>query len=340
MLLVSLVRAQTIAPAPPQYLMDDGFSVPGSCCLPVTPNLLTQVPSMTIQAEWACFQDCVPAQIFPVTVLMTGFMPTSCDEANVGFVVSGAGLNLITSPTLKFSRTFLHRAEPTRQTWRYLINDVISTFTPQTTPCPFPPCIAMTANQFAVQGHLDISFAMEAPDNPNPTDPPPPDLEVWRFSLSLSHHVGCIVHSNNPMFNAHAIAPGTPARHDDRSYHLVGPTPFNFAATPPPGTAITIGNSGLDSVRSTVDAQVLCLSEAQVSGPVLGQLVEYCFCGTNPGPAIFYEQFFFPPSLNAAVCPTSGTSSPWNSIPGLTDFIGTGWVQQFIGRWTGTHPWL
>ena len=142
------------------------------------------------------------------------------------------------------------------------------------------------------------------------------------------------------MFNAHAIAPGTPARHDDRSYHLVGPTPFNFAATPPPGTAITIGNSGLDSVRSTVDAQVLCLSEAQVSGPVLGQLVEYCFCGTNPGPAIFYEQFFFPPSLNAAVCPTSGTSSPWNSIPGLTDFIGTGWVQQFIGRWTGTHPWL
>jgi len=153
-------------------------------------------------------------------------------------------------------------------------------------------------------------------------------------------------HANNP-FNFQAIAPGSSNRHENRSYHLVAPTPFNWLAPPlPTPSSITFTGSTLDAVRSIGShypgLPYACLSESRLN-VTLQRVVEDCYCSPNGGSPIYYHQTMpkdtaQPPTFNFASCNATGfpTAATMSTVP-LPGDLPTGFVQQYLGRWPASN---
>src|SRR5262245_14712350 len=71
-----------------QCFQDDGFLVPGTCCLPVNP-LLPQFPSMTINSEGACWRNCTPTAVFPQVIALNNPVPIFGDIYIIGLGING-----------------------------------------------------------------------------------------------------------------------------------------------------------------------------------------------------------------------------------------------------------
>jgi hypothetical protein len=213
-----------------QCFGDDGFSIPGTCCTPATPNL-PPFPSWFMFADGASIRDCGVEAVFPVLVNLSAPFPFFNDVYVTQMTCAGA-INL--QPTfvvMKYARTWTQPGVTgvVAQVWRFLVNVDVMYNPAAPAPVPVPPCAAAGLNVHYV-GSIDYSLECNAA---NP---------IWNVALNLTHHCGDMSHgpwSSN--FTA-------TANHPDRLYAIVGPAPFNYAATAPLNQAMMTA----DAMRSTL----------------------------------------------------------------------------------------
>ena len=331
---------------------DDGFNLGASCCQFVTPTLPLFVPTITFPGQYVVMEDCAVLATFDVNVTVA-YGPAggvfACDEPQVNinvtavspgapsFVLDASSVhNLTQTAYAKYSRTYTQQAPLFRQTWRYLVNGEVSNWGAGVSPVAVPPCFGANFSTTPMQGYLDFSCGLEN------LDPPNPPVSAWRFALNLNHFVGCVAHADNP-FNMQRMVSGAPNRHEDRSYHLVAPTPFNWLAQPlPDANAITFLNTPLDAVRSVGSHQPQqvppCFSENRLSVALL-RVVEDCYCSPSGGSPIYYHQTMpkdtaQPPTFNFVSCTAGGfTAFTTLSTISLPGDLPTGFVQQYLGQW-------
>lgn len=269
----------TAIPAQAQCFGDDGFAVPGACCVPVTPNL-PQFPALTIPAEGACFLDCSLEQNWNATIGLGAPIPIFCDLYAVPITIFSPQTPTATTFLIaKYVRTWL-QVDPTGlgnvQVWRFLVNADINYLlsTTSVSPCPVPQT-AMNGLKVHFIGSLE--YALDCANS-----------NQWQAAINLTHLCGAYMH--HPL----SQKPMTVNPNPDRIYCFVGPTPFDWNATPPPpqGTA-QIG----DAERSTAvnlganPPLWQCQSESTIFNAALTPLAQGCPCssGTTIGTPRFTD---------------------------------------------------
>lgn len=339
--LVLLLSALVSAQAPCGF--DDGFAdVPAG----ITATLaLPQIPAVTISGSYAAFHDCAVAQTHAVTVhLGAPVVGLQCDEFDIALSVvdpaATPAVSMAGALFAKYARTFRVTSTASgeeQQLWRFVvvgqvqwtdIGDVMGVSNPGATNA-IPSCYLGAASEpgfpFTVfYGHVDYTCEIVEGN---------PGSETWSAALSLTHHVGCIAHANSPV-NGQALAPSSTIRHPHRSFHLVGPAPFDFSSTPPP-VAVPSSIGPGDAVRSSVTTSVSlsqCVGEAPLVHAVLPVARDSLGMG-RPAPPRYYHMDM--PEVGNVVGAGPGPSF----VTFGAGCLPTGFVQQFIGRWpAGQHP--
>lgn len=294
-LCVALAAFAPVAGA--QCFGDDGFLLPGACCVPMTPTL-PAFPAATIPAENCCFHNCNPQQILPVTITLGSPIPVLCDTYVV--FASITGMFGTAGPTLmaaKYDRTWMEVNPITmRQVWRFLINADFY-YAPNAAagmPCPIPPCSGAVGGAIApvhFVGSLDYALSCTG-------------LGGWEVAINLTHLCGAFMHGP---FSARPLS--GPAAHPEHIYSFVGPTPFAWGPGPVP-----MGGVVADSVRHTdINLNLApplwnCNSEVFVfPGGALNVQSVNCPCQdpTIPAmPAWHHEQLTFAYGCSAAIAST------------------------------------
>ncbi|HGY90311.1 MAG TPA: hypothetical protein ENK43_03960 [Planctomycetes bacterium] len=309
---------------------DDGFrSNPynGLCCLPVTNSLsIPSFAAVTVNAEFGIVDQCSTVQKFPITLTVGPLTPlgTGCDRFQAQFSTSQNGVFVPlasgTTMELKYVRTWVEinfaTSQPKRQVYRFLINgDVIFDMSANAV---FPECVPVVGLPWF---HGFIDYAVPVNGTGGAT-----------AMIGLTHDTGCLAHLNSPIFNAEALQPGTVGRHDEKSYHFVGPTPFiwfdQYGAPPSPLDLVVV--DAKDAVRSVNDvAFPNCIEEVPMGPSVIVSDFENCLCTFGTGQDIWYHQ-----NLAGQIsCTDSGVSltNAWYSKANLTPELPTGFAQMFLG---------
>jgi hypothetical protein len=302
---------------------DDGFSVPGACCTPVTPNLPT-FPQVVIPTAGCCFQDCNPVFQWQNQIALGNPMPIFCDLYIAPLTIFSAVTPTQTGVlVMKYARTWME-FDPVsvRQIWRFLVNIdlVYQPTTAALVPCPVPPCGASTGLGLPVHfiGSVDYAF----------------DCSTGTFSaaINLTHLCEQYMH-----------APGTqrpvpaPFSHPDHIYSFAGPTPFIFGPTPP-----LAGPVIADAQRSTVANffsafSWTCLSETPVFGGNIMPTTQRCQCTTSATPGL---PLFTDYQMGFGYGCSSASGQVFTPIP-LPPAFPTGILSFSIGRYAlpfGTYP--
>jgi len=302
---------------------DDGFSVPGTCCIPRSAADITLpfFPAVTLPAEAAAFQDCSLLAASPTTISLGTPIPIFCDLYFVPITFIGGGVNV--APTFmlaRYTRTWVE-ADPTgvsQQVWRFLVNMDLTYLPAFSTPWPTPDCAATSGLKVHYTGSLD--YADGCPISGN-----------FQAALNLVHFGGDLSHGN-------LSQRPTASSHPGHIYAFVGPTPFDWTAPGATPQGFPVG----ESVRST-DADLQngvwdCYSDAFILGGGLTTVQNSCpgassasapgrfeemdlqldyGCG---GPTLSYLSIPFPPLLptGLTVFPLGTYALPFGTWPGTT----------------------
>jgi hypothetical protein len=307
---------------------DDGFDT--GCCGPVVPNL-PNFPAQTVTSDYGALFGCQQLFVvppFPVTFSAPQWV--LCDYAIVNVFIQLTPNDTISGMLLaKYVRTWGDASTPVlAQVYRFLVNgDLICNSSSSIVPCTtlLPRCAA-TGNVVHFDGHLDYSC------NPLVSS-------TYQLSYSLNHMQGCVSHA--PWS---AIPLGGTVKHDDFSYHIVGPAPFTFAASPLPQGAV-LGESVRSSyLRMTSGFVYNCMAEARVPNVVganflITQVGPHCNCAsvdpctTMPVnclvPTVCYAEQFI---TGVVCCPFPGNVFQGFPIGG-TPISNTGFLGQSIGSY-------
>lgn len=297
--LLALLTLTIAVPAQCPVTTDDGFN-PG-CGTPVTAPVVPSFPALWTSGSYGCLNDCSVEATFQNRVRLTYF-PALCDIAQIQIdVVPGTpGAPAFSGFLLaKYSRTFI-QTDPsgvTRQVWRFLVNGDL-TFDPTASgpaPCPLP-----TSSTFGLPVHFFGSIDYFCDFN-SPAG--------FRVRYDLSHLPKCYSHapwSQRPL--PAASIPGS------RSYHLVGPAPFNFAGGGAPQGSF-IGEATRASEVIWSPFSYICLSETPTVQGQITTLGASCPCPTtSTAPSRYREQAFF--GTNA--CGSSVASYASIPVPGIS----------------------
>ncbi|HGY92758.1 MAG TPA: hypothetical protein ENK43_16435 [Planctomycetes bacterium] len=313
---------------PGALFVDDGFrSNPynGLCCFPVTNPMIQAFGPVTVNAEFGVVDQCNTVQKYPIALTVGALTPmgTGCDRFEAQLSTSANGVlipfNQNTLLELKYVRTWVEisfsTSQPIRQVFRFLINGDL-TF--DTSPgAVFPDCVPVIGPPWF---HGFIDYAVPANGGP------------VTIMIALNHDPGCLAHLNNPTYNMESIPPGIMGRHDEKSYHFVGPAPFTwFDQYPgPPSPLDLVVTDVKDAVRSVNDvAFPNCIEEVPIDAVALLPSFENCLCTFGTGQNIWYHQ-----DLAGQVrCTDIGQplTSAWTSIPNLAPELPTGFAQMFLG---------
>ncbi len=341
--------------------------------LPVLP-----AAGINMNAQWARISDCntVTEEKVTINIQMRSTVPyfigtvggePACDE--VSFLITGSNASgtfsfNIGNPTNwttssvrsdwimgKYTRTWdsLDDNGLLRQYYRFLISGDIQ-FGSGTVGSQVPNCAqsgSATYGAALMNGYIDISCESDRLDDAeHPLLPqacftcPPPPIE-FQASLVLTHYLGCQSHAVLPQ-NQRQLSPGHVNRHQDDSYHLVGPDNFSFSTLNQSIASMDFNNSFFDSVRSTVShygGVVLNCDPGPINRPGPQCLYEMrhlvnstqtfdgCICGTGTGRYIGRS---IGATLNCM-----GTPFPWNSFQ-ITPDIPSGYVELNLGTWSNT----
>ena len=192
-----------------------------------------------------------------------------------------------------------------------------------------PRCAALSL-PVHFDGHIDYSCDWTVPGG------------AVSCSFSLNHIQGCISHatwSQSPL----AGVPG----HEEMSYHIVGPAPFNFTAAPLPQGPMTADSVRSSFLRMIGGFQYQCRAEARIPNIVGANLLMTqtplsCGCAVidqcttapvlcpNPPLPCYAEQFI----QGVVCCPTPGNVFQGFPIGG-TPISNTGFRAQSLGNWAG-----
>jgi hypothetical protein len=310
---------------------DDGFDT--GCCGPVAP-VLPAFPPVTMSADYGALVGC--QQLFVVPPFQVQFgAPTFvlCDVALINVFIQLTPSDTISGFLVaKYSRTWGDLSTPVfGQVWRFLVNgDLTCASTNPITPCTtvLPRCAALNP-QVHFDGHIDYACDPFLPNS-------------YAVSFSLNHLQGCISHA--PWSCISLTGPGA---HVEASYHIVGPAPFNFAATAPAPQGPLVG----EAVRSTLfrlwpTFQYQCMAEAKVPMIVGGSSLftttpPNCSCAvidqctSAPIPCLAPTQCYVEQFLQGFVC-CPGPTNPFQSFPiANTPISNSGLLAQSIGSWGG-----
>ncbi|MCB9833873.1 MAG: hypothetical protein H6807_15535 [Planctomycetes bacterium] len=336
------------------------------CCQSLAfTNVPDYLPDLAMPVEIATFDACTLSQQTTVDLEFRSFVPQffnlyACNQHRVFrmYLKYNGNVFMAIEPVesyMRYTRTFFLPGAPGEsdvQVWRYVINgdaDFDRQFAP---PFWVPPCHACPATTDRFErvhfvGHADFSCKTDSQG-----------LHHWDASISLSHHVGCLSHLDNPFINPlRKITAPNPNRHESTSYHMVGPLPFSFLAAPPMPQDVVITNGGIkfDAVRSTVmypspwnpsirahPFPPHCLTESSLYTVMEPKPVN-CMCEASPpAPAIYYHSWIRPASQSYCYMPGTppiATGQSWQSVVGASADIPDGFVQLYLGHWGAAGPW-
>lgn len=250
---------------------DDNFAS-APCCTPVVPNI-PNPPAFTQQGTWGCIKDCELEAQFGVTI-SANINPALCDiwVSQITITPTGVGGPAFAGVLIcKYARTWLEfdvNGNPTRQVWRWLINgNLTPTAATGPMPCPTPDCAII--NRVHLHGHYDAACEVD----------PVTGVQQWKHILTLNHLQGCVEHN---AFSALPVPP--PFDHPDRSYHLVSPAGFTFAAVPEAQGVIAD-----ESWRSLIFPNT-CLAEGRLGQGQLQTVSNDWMCIPGTGGTFQYKQ--------------------------------------------------
>ncbi len=228
---------------------DDGFFDPTACCIPVTNTNLPPFPAFTVPSDGACFLDCSIDALYPVTVNLGAPIQILDDVYAIPITLGGTVTTAFTYLIAKYARTWVE-ADPTgvgsNQIWRFLVNTDLIYVSTGPSPCPVPPCGAVG---FPVHMVGSVDYARNCIVS---TD--------WHVAINLTHFCGDLAHGP---FSAY---PTNTFNHPDRLYSIVGPAPFDFAATQPTPTGNVLG----EDTRSVLASLSPLVWDVFNEVPVLG----------------------------------------------------------------------
>lgn len=313
-ILAGLILASAEAPAQIQCLQDDGFAVPGACCVGVTPTL-PLFPAIGIPSEGCVFRDCIPQATFAQNIFITAPSQLFCDvyiaQVQITGLVNPAPAILVA----KYTRTWVEigpTGTPARQVWRFLVNtDLV--YPVGGPPAPIPtPTIALAGQAAHFIGSLD--YARDCATG------------QWRAAINLTYLCEDFMHGS---FSVNPAPPGTNPNH---VYSFMGPGPIAWGAGAPPA-----GATVADAVRTTsynlTTSPLLwkCLSKLPTFGGVLSTVAQYCACAI-PGvialPGWSQQNLQFNYGCNAAVANAFGL------VP-FGPLLPTGLSALTLGAYTG-----
>lgn len=310
-----LLAIAPFATAQSPCFQDDGYNLPGACC--VTPQInLPQFPGFTnLPTDAACFTNCMPTQIFNEKITLTPPGQIFCDVYVLNVSFTGL-VNIAPSLVImKYARTW-EEIDPTgvnhRQVWRFLVNGDLSYIinTASTTPCPVPKT-AMAGMPVHFIGSIDYAR----------------NCQNGQFSVAynFTHLCGDFMHSTlspNPIF---------PNPNPDHMYSFVGPSPFVFAPAAIPAGAVIADSTRSVNWNFTVNPlQWDCKTEVPIMNGQLQTVNQYCACfdPTNPWiNAWSQQQLVF--SYGCAGAINLFTLIPWAPL------LPTGLSTFSIGRYVG-----
>jgi hypothetical protein len=307
---------------------DDGFDT--GCCGPVVPNL-PNFPAATVTSDYGALFGCQQTFVIPpFQVTFSQPQWVLCDYAFINVFVQLTSNDVISGLLLaKYVRTWGDASTPVlAQTYRFLVNgDLLCSSSNPIVACTtvLPRCASVNPIVH-FDGHIDYSC------NPLVSN-------AYTVSFSLNHMQGCITHA--PW--SQAPLNGTPA-HTDWSYHIVGPAPFTFAASPAPQGTVTGESIRSSFLRMTNGFQYNCMSEARVPNIAGANFITtmtgpHCNCATvDPCtsmpvnclvPTTCYSEQFI---TGLVCCPTPGNLFQGFPIGG-TPISNTGFLAQSIGSY-------
>ncbi len=297
--LPTILAASMLLAAPPawsQCFGDDGFNVPGACCVPVTPNL-PNFPALTLAADGACFLNCSVEAVFPATIAMGGPAPLFCDLYIIPISISGVVTTVPDILVSKYLRTW-EEVDPTgvnnRQVWRFQVNADLTYAPPFAPPCPTPVCASSAGLKVHFVGHLD--FARDCFGG------------NWSAATTLAHLCGDLAHGN-------LSGRPTTASHPSRLFAFAAPTPFAFAAAVPVPTGPVIADAFRSARTNLASLQWDCLSEVPVFNGQHALVAQACDCATSANPPLRWQHtnLTFSYGCNAAQG-ANFTLIPWAGV--------------------------
>ncbi len=309
-LLPAILLAATLlaaSPARAQCFGDDGFSVPGACCVTVTPTL-PNFPALTLPAQGACFLDCNVEAVFPATIAMGGPAPLFCDLYIIPLSITGG---VSTTPNImigKYLRTW-DEVSPVvaRQVWRFQVNTDVNYVAPFAPPCPTPVCASSGGLPVHFVGHLD--YARDC------------GTILWSAAIAMAHMCGDY---------AHGALSGRPTAfsHPSRLFAFAAPAPFLFGAPVPTPTGPVIADAVRAARTNLVNLQWDCVSEVPVQNGFHALIQTACNCSTSTAAPPRWEHTDLKFSYDC-IAPTTNSYQPlpW---PGLAP---TGLTWFPLGTW-------
>lgn len=297
-------------------LQNDGFEI--GCCTIPTPTLPAP-PAITMLSNWGVISGCNVTSNQICTVVLGAPSYFECDYAIIPITVLGLSTMPPSSGILlaKYARTWM---EPDGSgalvnVWRFMLNtDLVMT---PTAGCPAGACLPPSTGAPWFKpahfvGHVDYTCQVNTAG-----------VTTWNAAFSLSHLPGCFQHA----FFSTCPIPALAA--SNRSYHLVGPAPFNFAPVPAAQGPL-IGDSQRSSTLFFVPFFYFCHGETDaVTGGSVSTVTNNCFCSTSSSPLWAHQNFTA--SYNCGGFPTNLQSIPVGGTP----LAPTGFATLRLGAWVG-----
>lgn len=281
----------------------------GPCCAMATVNL-PQIPSLSQDMRWLCFDNCQPTVNNLYCVKIGTPLPVQsgggvvCGARTIRFVVTVCGTPTVLWNGLAkahYSRTWLeaNAAGATIQVWRFLLNgDFAPTAAVPNTPCDRPGCLA-GFNRIYFTGYVD--YALDCATG------------QWQAAFALDHECDGLHH-----------APGTarpaPAAgfHPTRSFDMVSPgAAFAVSSTAPIQSDGPILQQAM-RWNNWAASPAICVFEEPCQGNLVAQN-QFCRCVTA-SPAAQYIST----SIQAnSICGSSVNPSALGPV-----------FQKRVGSWT------
>jgi hypothetical protein len=280
------------ATAPAQCFGDDGFSIPGTCCAPLLGANLPAFPAWFMPGDGACFLDCGIESVYPVLINLSAPFPVFTD-VYISFMTLGGSISApSTFLIMKYARTWMEAgpAGSIHQVWRFLINTEINYTPASPTPCPVPTCAAAGMTVHFV-GSIDYSLECTTAGN------------NWAVAINLTHLCGDMAHGS---FSA---KPTSTASHPTRLFALVGPAPFNFAATMPLPQTPMLGESMRSTQANLASGIWIAQSEMPVFSGQLTLVNNDCACTNQLTPPLRWERQLLQINYDCIAPPTHSLNS-------------------------------
>jgi hypothetical protein len=287
----------------------------GPCCAPAG-VVLPQIPGLTQDMRWLCFDTCQPTvnnlycvQVgTPIPVKQGGV--AVCGAYTIRFKASVCGTPTVLWNGLTrahYSRTWLEStsAGTVLQVWRFLVNgDFAPTANVPMSPCDRPACLG-TYNRIYFTGYIDYAFDCATGN--------------WEFAFGLTHECDGIHHDPSSW----RPAPAT-GLHPTRSFTMVSPgAAFVAASTAPIQSDGPIFQQAMRWNNWALSPNI-CTFEEPCQGNFFAQN-QFCMCL----PAVATPQYISSFVNAMSVCGSSVNPSPLGMF-----------LQKRIGGWTnpGAFP--